>query len=114
MAPNRALWSQEASRLIGEECLQSHPDIIALQECPNESWGGSTFGPDYVSIGTQLASHVQEGLVDLLLQRELAQHAWRITLEHPAFSLPSMAAVMALPNGARIISCSLHLPRNMR
>ncbi|KAL7537238.1 hypothetical protein ACHAXR_007682 [Thalassiosira sp. AJA248-18] len=109
VAPDIALRTHEAPRLLRDECLQSHPDIIALQESPSESWGETVF-PEYVSIGTQLASHVQEGHIDLLVRRELAPNARRISLEHPAFPLPSVAAAITLPNGTQIAVCSNHFP----
>ena len=70
-APNRQLRTQEAPRLIREECLRNNPDIISLQECPTSSFGGTVFGPDYISLGTTVASHVN-GYIDLLVRIELA------------------------------------------
>lgn len=109
-APDRALRAREAPRLLREAILRSRPDVVALQESPSESWGGSTFGPEYASVGTGTASHVVGGRIDLLVRRELARDVRRIPLAHPALPLPAVAAAVTLSNGTRVVVCSVHLP----
>ena len=113
-APDRTRRSQESPNLIRDEILKNQtPDIIALQESPSESWASSIFGPEYISLGTTVAAHVQNGYIDLLVKQELLlanNTNRRITLYHPALPLPSVAALLTLANGTTIAVCSIHLP----
>ena len=111
MAPN-PVREKNAPVLIRDEILKTNPDVIGLQECPSKSWGEQIFGEyGYISMGTQVAAHVQNGYIDLLVRKELAaQNATRIALEHVAFPLPSVAASITVSNGTNIVVCSNHLP----
>ena len=100
-APDKLQRSQDAPRLIREECLRYTPDIIALQECPYPSFGSDEF-TNYVSVGTR-QSHC--GFVDLLIRNEL-QNVQPITLPK---HLPSVATTIALPNETKITVSSSHL-----
>jgi len=111
VAPNPALRTREAPRLIREEILRSQPDVIALQETAYPSFGAETFTSfGYVSIGRQTALHTDE-YVDLLVKRELAGGARRIALQSfQANELPAVASIITLKNRTRIAIASLHLP----
>lgn len=108
-APNPLLRAAEAPRLIRDEILRSHPDIIALQESASPAFANDQFS-DYVSIGTQLALHTKS-YVDLLVKSELATRAQRISFQSFEMKdLPAVAAIILLPNSSRIAIASLHLP----
>ncbi|KAK1746378.1 tyrosyl-DNA phosphodiesterase 2 [Skeletonema marinoi] len=111
VAPDPALRTREAPRLIREEILRSQPDVIALQETAYQSFGAEIFASSgYVSIGSQTALHTNE-YVDLLVKRELANGARRISLQSFQMNeLPAVAGIIALKNGTRIAIASLHLP----
>ncbi|KAK1746351.1 5'-tyrosyl DNA phosphodiesterase [Skeletonema marinoi] len=111
VAPDPSSRSREAPRLICEEILRSEPDIIALQETAYQSFGMEIFASSgYVSIGSQTALHTNE-YVDLLVKRELANGARRISLQSFQMNeLPAVAGIIALKNGTRIAIASLHLP----
>eukprot|EP00985_Skeletonema_marinoi_P026084 scaffold19878_cov127-Skeletonema_marinoi.AAC.1 len=111
VAPDPALRTREAPRLIREEILRSQPDVIALQETAYQSFGAETFASSgYVSIGSQTALHTNE-YVDLLVKRELANGVRRISLQSFQMNeLPAVAGIIALNNGTRIAIASLHLP----
>jgi len=102
VAPDPALRTREAPRLIREEILRSQPDVIALQESPNPLFGTEKFA-GYVSVAGTAQSH--SGHVDLLVKRELASDAKQISLQH----IPAVAATFTLQNRTRIAIASLHL-----
>jgi len=102
VAPDPALRTREAPRLIREEILRSEPDVIALQESPNPLFGTEKFA-GYVSVAGTAQSH--SGHVDLLVKRELASDAKQISLQHT----PAVAATLTLQNRTRIAIASLHL-----
>ena len=117
-APNLDQRTQVAFKLIREECLAAHPqnasserklpDVIALQECPFDTWGQEEFGSyGYVSMGTQ-SSHC--GWVDLLIRKELADNARPIPLKiDSADNLPSVACVLVFPDKTEVAFSSSHL-----
>ncbi|KAL9188191.1 hypothetical protein ACHAXT_006569 [Thalassiosira profunda] len=134
-APCQIQRAQESANLIREECLRPHldaqkqngsgeveaflPDIVALQEVPDAGWSTAVFGPSgYVSKGTQ---HTHCGLVDLLVRKDWASTSiefWRDHIErnqHSAFDeayqqeLPSVAAIITLPNNTQVVVASNHL-----
>jgi endonuclease/exonuclease/phosphatase family metal-dependent hydrolase len=111
VAPDVALRTIEAPRLIREEILRSQPDIIALQETAYPSFGAEQFGSvGYVSIGSQTALHTDE-YVDLLVKKELASDVRQVHLQSLDMNeLPVVAAVITLSNNTRITVASLHLP----
>eukprot|EP00984_Skeletonema_dohrnii_P020349 scaffold9889_cov96-Skeletonema_dohrnii-CCMP3373.AAC.3 len=66
VAPDPALRTREAPRLIREEILRSEPNVIALQQTAYQSFGVETFASSgYVSVGSQTALHTNK-YVDLL------------------------------------------------
>lgn len=111
VAPDVALRTREAPRLIREEILRSQPDIIALQETAYPSFGAEQFGSvGYVSIGSQTALHTNE-YVDLLVKKELASDVRQVHLQSLDMNeLPVVAAVITMSNNTRITVASLHLP----
>jgi len=111
VAPDLALRTHEAPRLIREEILRSQPDVIALQETAYPSFGAEKFASfGYVSIGSQTALHTDE-YVDLLVKRELALGAKRTSLQSFQMKdLPAVAVILTLPNRTRIAITSIHLP----
>ncbi len=120
IAPNPQLRAAEAPQLIREEILQSKPDIIALQDTLYPLYGNDHYSSSgYVSMGSQTAwSATKKNVsldgtyIDLLVKRELANDAQRITFEtFQMQELPASAAIIALPNRTRIAVASLHLPR---
>eukprot|EP00984_Skeletonema_dohrnii_P031347 scaffold23692_cov155-Skeletonema_dohrnii-CCMP3373.AAC.2 len=118
IAPNPQLRAAEAPRLIREEILRSQPDIIVLQETLCPSYGNDHYSSSgYVSMGAQTAWVTQKHVsldgtyIDLLVKRELASNAQRITFQtFETNELPAVAAIITLPNRTRIAVASLHLP----
>mmetsp|Transcript_22266 Transcript_22266/g.44829 ORF Transcript_22266/g.44829 Transcript_22266/m.44829 type:complete len:635 (-) Transcript_22266:2247-4151(-) len=118
IAPNPQLRAAEAPRLIREEILRSQPDIIVLQETLCPSYGSDHYSSSgYVSMGSQTAWVTQKHVsldgtyIDLLVKRELASNAQRITFQtFETNELPAVAAIITLPNRTRIAVASLHLP----
>ena len=106
-APSFSRRERDAPRLIRECVLGDgrQPDIIALQESPYPSFGDETFFEQgYVSTGGTKLTHC--GYVDLLLKKQLAEKASRITL---ASGQPSVACRLVLPNNTTISVASSHL-----
>lgn len=118
IAPNPQLRAAEAPQLIREEILRSQPDIIAIQDSLHPLYGNdhySSFG--YVSMGSKTAWATKKNVsldgkyIDLLVKRELANDAQRISFEtFEMQELPASAAIITLPNRTRIAVASLHLP----
>ena len=75
----------------------------ASQGHTDEGWGEATFGTyGYVSVGTQ-SSHC--GLCDLLVRKDFAPQRVYLGGER----LPSVAAIMTLPNKTKVAVASNHL-----
>lgn len=89
-----------SSNTVRDLILTYSPDVIALQESPNSSWGGKYY--DYILMGS-VRSHC--GFVQLLLRQDLAALGVRLRIDN----LPTVAATVEFASGRKITFASNHL-----
>ena len=93
-------WTQnDQVGAVKTQLLASHPDVLALQECPNSDWAYHEFGTDYQWLGST-RSHA--GYVSLLVRRNFTAKTMRLQ------GLPIVAATLELGDRTVVIA-SVHL-----